>query len=168
LEEQDHGPPRTAAPARAAVERPPRYYEDLVVGEVLESRARTVALEELLEFARRYDPQSFHADPAAATDSVFGGVIASGIQSAAIWRMLDHEVSGDIQWICGVAWEDVRWPVPMRAGDTVRARSEALSKRLSSKDPARGIAEYRYTLLNQRDEVNFTCRSVNLVKLRPR
>lgn len=139
-----------------------------MVGEVLESRPRTVALEELLEFARRYDPQYFHADPAAARDSVFGGVIASGIQSAAIWRMLDHEVSGDIQWICGVAWEDVRWPVPMRAGDTVRARSEALSKRLSSKDPARGIAESRYTLLNQRDEVNFTCRSVNLVKLRPR
>jgi acyl dehydratase len=113
------------------------------------------------------DPQYFHADPEAATQSMFGEVIASGIHSAALWRALDHEISGDIQWICGVAWEDVRWPNPVRAGDTLRARAESLSKRLSGKDRRRGIVEYRYTLLNQRDEVAFTCRSINLVALRP-
>ena len=144
-----------------------RYYDDLVIGEVRESSARTVSLEELLEFARRYDPQYFHADPDAAKESIFGGIIASGIHSAALWRALDHEVSGDIHWICGVAWEEVRWPTPIRAGDRLRARSEALSKRPSAKDPTRGIAEYRYTLLNQRDQVAFTCRSINLVARRP-
>jgi acyl dehydratase len=144
-----------------------RYYEDLIIGEVRESRARTVTLEELLEFAKRYDPQYFHADPIAAKRSIFGEVIASGIHSAAIWRALDHEISGDIQWICGVAWEDVRWPNPVRAGDTLRARSEPLAKRLSGKDPKRGIVEYRYTLLNQRAEIAFTCRSINIVALRP-
>ena len=71
-----------------------RYYEDLVIGEVRESSARTLSLEELLEFASRYDPQYFHADPIAARHSIFGGVIASGIHSAAIWRALDHEISG--------------------------------------------------------------------------
>jgi acyl dehydratase len=96
-----------------------------------------------------------------AKQSIFGEVIASGIHSAAIWRALDHEISGDIHWICGVAWEDVRWPNPVRAGDTVRARAEALAKRLSGKEPGRGIVEYRYTLLNQRDEIVFTCRSIN-------
>lgn len=144
-----------------------RFYEDLVIGQVLESRPRTVTLEELLEFARRYDPQYFHADPDAARSSLFGGIIASGIHSAALWRALDHEISGDIHWICGVAWEDVRWPQAVRAGDTLRARAEALAKRLSGKDPSRGIVEYRYTLLNQRDETVFTCRSINLVALRP-
>jgi acyl dehydratase len=144
-----------------------RYYEDLVIGEVRESSVRTVTLEELLEFAGRYDPQYFHADPAAARQSIFGEVIASGIHSAALWRALDHEISGDIHWICGVGWEDVRWPHPVRAGDALRARAEALTKRLSGKAPGRGIVEYRYTLLNQRDETVFTCRSINLVALRP-
>lgn len=144
-----------------------RYYGDLVIGEVRESSARRVTLEEILEFARRYDPQYFHADPVAAKNSIFGAVIASGVHSAALWRALDHEISGDIHWICGVAWEDVRWPHPVRAGDTLRARSEALAKRLSRKDPERGIVEYRYTLLNQRDEIAFTCRSINIVALKP-
>jgi acyl dehydratase len=144
-----------------------RYYEDLVIGEVRESSARMVTLDELLEFARRYDPQYFHTDPTAAKGSMFGEVIASGIHSAALWRALDHEISGDIHWICGVAWEDVRWPHPVRAGDTLRARAEALSKRLSGKDPSRGIAEYRYTLLNQHEHIAFTCRSINLVARKP-
>ena len=144
-----------------------RYYEDLLIGEVRESSARTVTLEELVEFAKRYDPQYFHADPIAAQQSIFGELVASGIHSAALWRALDHEISGDIHWICGVAWEDVRWPNPVRAGDRLRARAEALAKRPSGKDPKRGIAEYRYTLLNHRDEIVFMCRSINLVALRP-
>lgn len=144
-----------------------RYYEDLVVGEVLESQPRTVSLEELLEFARRYDPQYFHTDPDAATSSIFGEVIASGIHSAALWRRLDHEISGNVRWICGVAWDEVRWPNPIRAGDALRARSELLAKRLSGTDAGRGITEYRYALLNQRGEIAFTCRSINLVALRP-
>jgi acyl dehydratase len=144
-----------------------RYYEDILIGEVRESSARTVTLEELLEFATRYDPQYFHADPVAAKHSIFGEVIASGIHSAALWRALDHEISGDIHWICGVAWEDVRWPNPVKAGDTLRARAEALAKRLSTQDPKRGIAEYRYTLLNQRGDTAFTCRSINIVAVRP-
>jgi acyl dehydratase len=144
-----------------------RYYEDLLIGEVRESSARAVTLDELLEFAGRYDPQYFHADPIAAKQSLFGEVIASGIHSAALWRALDHEISGDIHWICGVAWEDVRWPNPVRAGDMLRARAEALAKRLSAKDLNRGIVEYRYTLLNQRGETAFTCRSINIVAVRP-
>jgi acyl dehydratase len=144
-----------------------RYYEDLVIGEVRESSPRSVTLEELLEFAVRYDPQYFHADPVAAKQSMFGEVIASGIHSAALWRALDHEISGDIHWICGIAWEEVRWPNPVRAGDTLRARAEALAKRLSGKDARRGIVEYRYSLVNQRGETAFTCRSINLVALRP-
>jgi acyl dehydratase len=86
----------------------------------------------------------------------------------ALWRQLDHQISSDIAWICGVAWEDVRWPVAVRSGDRLRARAECLSKRPSGSDPGRGVVEYRYTLLNQRDEVAWTCRSINLVETGPR
>lgn len=145
-----------------------RYFDDLVVGEIRESGSRRVDLAEMLEFARLYDPQYFHADPDQARNSVFGEVIASGIQTMALWRRLDHEISGDIAWICGVAWEDVRWPTAVRAGDTLRARAECLAKRASGSDPSRGVVEYRYTLLNQKDETVFTCRSINLVETRRR
>lgn len=145
-----------------------RYFDDLVVGEIRESGSRRVDLAEMLEFARLYDPQYFHADPDQARNSVFGEVIASGIQTMALWRRLDHEISGDIAWICGVAWEDVRWPTAVRAGDTLRARAECLAKRASGSDPSRGVVEYRYTLLNQKNETVFTCRSINLVETRRR
>jgi acyl dehydratase len=144
-----------------------RYYDDIVIGEVRESGTRTVTRDEMIEFASRYDPQYFHADPVRARESIFGEVIASGIHSAALWRALDHQISGDIRWICGVAWEDVRWPHAVRAGDTLRARAEALAKRPSRSDQGRGVVEYRYTMLNQRDEVVFTCRSINLIEKSP-
>jgi acyl dehydratase len=143
-----------------------RYYEDIVVGEVRESSTRKVTLEELLEFATRYDPQYFHADPAAAAGSIFGEIVASGIHGAAIWRRLDHEISSDIRWICGIAWEEVRWPNPIRAGDELRARSEMLAKRPSRSDPTRGVVECRYSLLNQTNQTAFTCRSINLIEVR--
>jgi acyl dehydratase len=143
-----------------------RYYEDIVIGEVRESSVRQVTREELLEFATRYDPQYFHADPVAAAGSIFGEIVASGIHGAALWRRLDHEIGGDIRWICGVAWEEVRWPHPIRAGDELRARSEILAKRRSRSDAARGVVECRYSLLNQRNEIAFTCRSVNLIEVR--
>jgi acyl dehydratase len=147
---------------------PRRYYADLVVGEARESGEHVVDLDALLAFARAYDPQYFHADPDAARGSVFGEVIASGIYTMALWRRLDHEISGDIAWICGVAWEEVKWPVAVRAGDRLRARAECLAKRPSSSDPTRGIVEFRYTLLNQRGETAWTCRSINLVETAPR
>jgi acyl dehydratase len=141
-----------------------RFYEDIVIGETRESTTRTVALDELIEFASRYDPQYFHVDPRAAERSIFGGVTASGIHTAALWRALDHEINGDIRWICGIAWKDSRWPNPVRAGDALRAYSEALAKRPSRSHPERGVLEFRYTLFNQRDEIVFTCQSVGLIE----
>jgi acyl dehydratase len=143
-----------------------RYFEDLAIGEIAESSAIQVDREEMLEFARRFDPQYFHTDPDEAQRSIFGEVIASGIYTAALWRRQDALICGDIAWVCGIAWEDVRWPEAVRAGDQLRARAECLSKRESGSQPRRGVVEMRYTLLNQRDAVVFTCRSINLVERR--
>lgn len=144
-----------------------RYLEDLQVGEERESSSRVVTREEMLAFARQYDPQYFHADEDAARQSVFGELVASGIHTMAMWRQLDHEIAQDIAWICGVAWDDVRFPRAVRAGDRLRARARCLSKRESESDPHRGVVVYQYTLLTDRDEVVFTCRSTNLVERRP-
>jgi acyl dehydratase len=144
-----------------------RYLEDLSVGESAESAGRHVTAAELLAFARLYDPQYFHADAEAAKGSRFGGLIASGIFTMAIWRALDHQMAPDIAWICGVAWDEVRFPLAVRPGDTLRARSRCLELRPSGKDPGRGVGVFQYELLNQHDQLVFTCRSTNLIERRP-
>jgi acyl dehydratase len=141
-----------------------RCFEDLAIGDHAESREQVVDLAEMLDFARRYDPQYFHTDPEAAKVSILGEVIASGLFTMALWRRLDHEISGNIAWICGVAWKDTRWPKAVRAGDRLRARWTCVSKRESSSDPRRGVIEMDYALVNQQHEVVFSCRSVNLIE----
>ena len=144
-----------------------RYYEDLIEGEEGASGTLQVDERELIEFATRYDPQYFHVDPRAAERSVFGGLVASGIHTMALWRRLDHEIAQNIAWICGVRWDEVRFAAPVRPGDTLRAHSKCLSKRPSAKHPERGVVVHRYSLANQRGEVVFSCRSIALIERRP-
>ncbi len=144
-----------------------RYYEDLDAGgEWARSSSTSVSEAEIVDFASRYDPQYFHADVDAARGSRFGSVIASGIQVMAIWRRLDHEIARDIAWICGIAWEDVRWHLALRPGDRVHAEARCLDKRPSDSDPSRGVVTFAYRLVNQDDAVVWSCRSINLVECR--
>jgi len=147
--------------------QPTRYWEDLQVGERFTSRERVVTEQEIVDFAARYDPQYFHMDPEAAKESIFGEVVASGVHNLAIWRQLDHEITGDIRWICGVAWDDFRWRRALRAGDAVHVTAECLSRRESRSDPGRGVAVYRYTMVNQNGAEIFRMDSTNLVERRP-
>ena len=145
---------------------PHRFWEDLEVGETFTSRNKTVTQAEIVEFASQYDPQYFHADPEEAKRSVFGEVVASGVHNLAIWRQLDHEITGDIRWICGVAWDDFRWKRALRADDTVYVTAECLSKRESGSDSGRGIAVYHYRMVNQDGLEIFSMDSTNLVERR--
>jgi len=94
-----------------------------------------------------------------------GEVIASGQYTMVIWRQLDHQIANDIAWICGIAWDDVRWPIAVRAGDSLRATAECLEKRISSSDENRGVVKYRYQLINQNQDIVFQCISTNLVEV---
>ena len=93
-----------------------RYWDDIEIGETTRSSAMRVDEAAMVEFACKYDPQPFHTDRQAAKESLFDGLIASGIYTAALWRLMDHEVSGDIAFICGVAWDEVKWRRPVRPG----------------------------------------------------
>ncbi len=149
------------------MDEPSRYFEDLEIGEFAESSPTTVTEDEIVEFASRYDPQYFHMDPAAAKGHPqFGEVVASGIHILAVWRQRDHEISGDVRWICGISWDNLRWNHPMRAGDSVRARAKLIDKRVSGSRPDRGVVVYRYALVNQDDEELFYCTSTNYVERR--
>ncbi|MFD1961225.1 MaoC/PaaZ C-terminal domain-containing protein [Novosphingobium panipatense] len=146
--------------------KPHRTFEDLVLGEFRRSSPRTVTQEEILEFARKYDPQWFHTDPESATQSVFGEVVASGIHVLALWRQMDHEINWDIDWICGVGWDELRLKRAVRAGDTIHVTSEIVGLEPSRTREDRGTAITRYAvMLNDGTEaVTFT--SINLVYTR--
>ena len=148
--------------------KPHRYFEDLEVGEKHASPSRHVSEAEITDFATRYDPQYFHTNPEAAKDHPqFGQVVASGIHILAIWRQLDHLITGDIHWICGIKWDDLRWNHPMRADEHVHAVAELISKRESASKPERGVVVYRYSLVNQDGIELFYCTSTNLVERDP-
>ncbi|WP_321390357.1 MaoC family dehydratase [Emcibacter sp.] len=140
-----------------------RCYEDLSVGEERLSPPATLTEKQITDFASLYDPQWFHADPEAAQNSFFNGIIASGIHTLALWRQLDHKINNDIDFVCGIGWDEVRWPVPVRPGDSLRAKSRILEKYSSRSRDDRGHVKFEYSVINQRNEIVLSMTSHNLV-----
>ena len=127
-----------------------RYYEDIEIGEERKSKSLKISDKDILDFANKYDPQWFHADVDKAKDSSFKGLIASGIHVAAIWRLLDHDANGDIKFVCGLGWDNVRWNNPLRPEDEVYVWSKCISKNdTSSKE--RGVANFEHALRRNDD-----------------
>ncbi len=147
-------------------ERPARCFEDLILGETRRSASRTVTEEEIVAFARAYDPQWFHTDPEAARTSVFGQVVASGIHVLAMWRQMDHEINGDIDFVCGVGWDNMRLKRAVRAGDVIHVTSQIVSLELSRSGKDRGTAVTDYAVLLEDGTECVTFRSINLVYTR--
>ena len=149
-----------------AIALPHRTFEDLAIGEKRRSRDKHVELDEMLDFARAYDPQWFHVDPDLAKGSAFGDVVASGIHILAMWRILDHEINGDIDFVCGIGWDELRLKHAVRPGNTIHVTSEIIDLRPSISNAARGTAITRYAVVNQRGEEAVTFTSINLVYTR--
>lgn len=147
--------------------RPPRKFEDLVVGEQRVSEWRTVGTEEIVDFARQYDPQWFHSDVEAAEQSVFGEVVASGVQLLAIWRQLDHGINGDIDFVCGIGFDDYRMKRALRGGDRVRVSSRILELTPSTSRDDRGTAITAYEMVDDHGRTILSFKSINLVHRRP-
>ena len=127
-----------------------KKFEDLKVGLTNKSRTSVVELEEMLDWAKKYDPQWFHADPEAAKTSIFGEIISSGIYTAALWRKLDHEINGDIDFICGVAWKETRWPASFLPCNTTDKINIAINFMIKFSPQCCGINSGGYYLSKNR------------------
>jgi acyl dehydratase len=131
-----------------------RWWEDIRPGEVLELGPVDVREDELVAFASAYDPQSFHVDPDAAAQTRFGGLIASGWHTAALFMgMYVRGFLNDAASLGSPGVEELRWLVPVRPGDTLRGRVTILDAWPSERTPGRGTVVSRCEVLNQRDEV---------------
>ena len=129
-----------------------RAYEDFPVGRRLVSGSQTISEEEMIEFARRYDPQPFHLKP-GATENLLGGLSASGWQTAAISMRLFIDTMQVEGGIIGRAIDELRWPAPVRPADSLRVEIEILEARLSRSKPGYGLIRYRSLTKNQDDKV---------------
>ena len=106
-----------------------RYWEDFEPGQVIELGSRTVTEAEIVEFAQQWDPQPFHVDPEAAKTSVFGGLIASGWQTGAIWMRMYVDTVLGVSARGSPGIEELRWLAPVRPGaGLVRSRWEAVNQ----------------------------------------
>lgn len=131
-----------------------RHFEDFTVGDVIDCGSTVVDEDEMLDFARRYDPQPFHTDPVAAKDSPFGGVIASGFFSLALWmRLYVDTVLADSTSQGSGGMSELRWFSPVRAGDQLAGRLTVLDMAPSQTKPGRGTVYLRGELLRDGEVV---------------
>ena len=146
-----------------------RYLEDFQAGETIQLGSAEVGLEEMLRFASAYDPQPIHVDAAAARDSQFGGLIASGWLTGSLFmRLFVEGVLNRSHAIVSPGLEDLRWLRPVRAGDRLTGRYEVLEVMPSERDPGRGTVRARCVLTNQDGEEVFSALARNLFRRRPR
>ncbi len=145
-----------------------RYFEDFKVGESFELGSTTITDAEIIAFARQYDPQSFHLDPEAAKQSIFGGLIASGWQTASLFmRMLVDSIISKSHGMGSSGLEELRWPAPVRPGDTLNARMLVLETRPSRSRPEMGIVRWRGEGLNQWGELVMSLVAITFFRRRP-
>ena len=145
-----------------------RFLDDLEVGERFSTRAVILSEEEILDFARQFDPQPFHVDPEAAGRSIYAGLIASGFHTEALLFRLFVELGLLAESSMGSPGiDDLAWRAPVRPGDSLRAEVEVLEVRPSSSKPDRGIARLRYRGYNQRDEEVISFIVNHLLKKKP-
>ena len=139
-----------------------RYFEDYSVGSVFEGGPIVVEQAEVIEFAERYDPQSFHTDPEAALGSAFGGMIASGWHTAAMtMRVLVEVYLSSVASLGSPGIDELRWVAPVRPGDALFVRVTVLEAKRSRSKPDRGVVRSLIEVRNQRDEPVMSFKAVN-------
>ena len=144
------------------------YFEDVQVGDRFTSEPYTVSEAAMVGFAQEFDVQPFHLDPAAANESVFGGLAASGWHTAAIAMRLF--TTGPLRFAggaIGLGVDELRWPAAVRAGDRLQLETEIIDARPSRSKPDYGILRIRNVMTNQKGEIVLSYSANAMVRRRP-
>jgi acyl dehydratase len=130
-----------------------RYFDDFKVGDRFKSELLEVTEKQIIEFAREFDPQVFHIEPARAEQTIFKGLIASGWHTAAITMRLFVQTLNFAEGAIGLGVDELRWPNAVRPGDTLSVETEIIDRRRSRSKPNYGIIRLRNVTTNQRGEI---------------
>ncbi|MBT0665890.1 MaoC family dehydratase N-terminal domain-containing protein [Geobacter pelophilus] len=129
------------------------YWDDLREGDPLACRPFTLTIDEIIEFAKKYDPQLFHVDPNAAAATRFGGIIASSLHTLAMCTRSLVEALSDHEVIIGLEMEKVSLPNVVRPDDLLTINAHWADLKRSKSKPMQGVATVKYHVTNQREEV---------------
>jgi acyl dehydratase len=145
-----------------------RYLEDFSPGQILEAGPRAVSADEIIAFARQFDPQPFHLDPAAAAKTEFGGLVASGWHTIAMcMRLIADGYLMDAASLGSPGIDELRWLKPVRPGDMLRLRVRVTEVAPSRSKPDRGAIRAEFTLSNQKGEPVLAMKGVQMFHRRP-
>ena len=145
-----------------------RYFDDLKTGDRFQSENYEVTKENIIEFAREFDPQRFHLEPEFADRSIFKGLAASGWHTAAISMRLFIRALNFAEGAIGLGVDELRWPNAVRPGDSLRVETEIIDARVSKSRPNFGVIRIRNVTMNQRGETVQTMFANALVPRRRR
>src|ERR1700736_6666078 len=140
-----------------------RYFEDVKAGERFKSATYQISEEQIISFAREFDPQPFHLDKVAARQTMFEGLIASGWHTAAITMRLFVPTLNFAEGAIGRGVDELRWPNAVHPGDALQVETEIVDLRLSRSKPSHGIVRLRNVTTNQRGEIVQTMTASALV-----
>jgi acyl dehydratase len=144
------------------------YFEDYVPGMTRDCGSVSVDQAEIISFARQFDPQPFHVDPVAAASGPFGGLIASGWHTAGlVMRLIVENYVAPESSLGSVGLDELRWPYPVRPGDTLRVRVTVLEARRSQSKPDRGILKTLIEAENQDGQPVMRATAINFIRVRP-
>jgi acyl dehydratase len=133
------------------------WWEDFEVGERSEMGRHTFNEKEIVDFAKQFDPQPFHLDPAAAAKTPFGGLIASGWHTCAVgMRLMVESYIGRTVSLGSPGIDNVRWLKPVRAGDTLVYARTVIESRASTSRQGVGLVKHRWEAVNQAGETVLT------------
>ena len=145
------------------------WWEDFKVGERSEMGRHTFGADEIVTFARQFDPQPFHTDPQAARESAFGGLIASGWHTCAVgMRLMVDQYIGRTVSLGSPGIEDIRWLRPVRAGDTLTYSRTVTASRASATRAGVGLVKHRWEAVNQAGETVLTMEGWGMYGRRPK
>jgi acyl dehydratase len=140
-----------------------RYFEDLKAGDRFKSDTYAVTEEQIVSFAREFDPQPFHLDKAVARQTMFEELIASGWHTAAITMRLFVQTLNFVEGAIGLGVDELRWPNAVRPDDVLQVETEIVDLRESRSKPSHGIVRLRNVTTNQRREIVQTMEASALV-----
>ena len=144
------------------------YFEDFAPGQDIDLGTRTVTEEEIVAFARAYDPQPFHVDRDAAAHSIYGGVIASGWHTCGMMmRMVVDGLLNRSASMGSPGLDGVRWLAPVRAGDTLNVRYQTVQVKASRSKPDRGVVWSKWVAINQHGQTVCTVEGMGMFGRRP-
>lgn len=143
------------------------YFEDFGLGDRFTSPGITVTESAIIDFAMRFDPQPFHMDRESAKETIYGGLIASGLHTMAIAFRLLLMTGVLTENLGSPGMDELRWLRPVYPGDTLRTSVEVIDIHPSSSRPDRGTIRFQCTTLNQRNETVHTVICNQLLKRRP-